>query len=85
MKMTEYKRTPLWKLKGRKARVTRMLQNSYGALHPGAVVTITGKQSGFEIRAEPCDECKVGLVMSRVSPYDIELLPREDCKQEELV
>ena len=85
MKIAEYKRTPGWKLVGRKARVNRIISNGIGAIQPGGIVEIKRKFKGFEILSEPCGECKVSLRIVKVPPSALDLLSKEECEQKGLV
>jgi hypothetical protein len=60
---------------GRKVRTTVELRNGWGVIPRDTVMTVQGNRSGLELIAEPCEHCGVRLSITRVSEYDVLLLP----------
>lgn len=66
MKASTYKRTPTWKLEGKKVKSTREIANGLGALPAGTTFTILRKYAGLELESDPCAHCGVQLRITRV-------------------
>jgi len=64
----EYERIPDREWRGVRVRVLRDLQNGFIHVEAGASGTITRKFSGFELTIDACPRCRVGAVVTRVSP-----------------
>lgn len=75
MTRQEYNRMTERQLIGRKARLTRSIQTGHLTIGKGKRVTITRKFGGFDISADACKHCGVGVRVTRVPPEDLELLP----------
>ena len=70
-----YAHTPEWKLKGRKVRTMRDLENGWGRIPAGTIATITKKHGGFSLMTEPCPHCGLRASISKVQYQDVFLLP----------
>lgn len=75
MKQSDYKRMTERQLMGRRVRVLRPLTNAWGTIPVGAECRITRKFQGFSLTSDPCSHCGVRVSMSRVNPYNVDLLP----------
>ena len=74
MKQSEYNRMTEKEFKGRVVRSLVVLQNGMFKIPAGTLFTITGKQGGLHLTSESCKYCGVMLFISRVQPYQVELL-----------
>ncbi len=75
MTRREYERMTKAQLRGRRARLTRDVQNGRGRIPAGAVVTIMGKLGGLAIESEKCSHCGIQIFATHVSPDALELVP----------
>jgi len=62
-------------LKGRQVRILRDLESKWGVIPAGTIATIIKKCGGFSLVVDPCPQCRLRAVISRVQYFDVELLP----------
>lgn len=73
--LSEYRRLPESRWKGKTVSLLRPIATNGGAIYPaGARAVIVRKLKGFEIRGEPCSCCGVRLLLKQVSPMDLEIV-----------
>lgn len=77
MNRREYDRLTGEQLRGRKVRTLCPMSNGFVEIPAGTILTIGRKFSGFTMRSEPCSLCGVRVLISRVEPQSVELLPKE--------
>lgn len=64
-------------LVGRYVALTCDVQNTNQTIAKGTILRITRKFGGIEADAEPCNHCGVGARISRLSPSDVDLMPKD--------
>ena len=74
-----HKHNAKW-FQGKKVRTTTELRNGRIVIPKGAHLTIQGKSSGFLLHGMPCDHCGVKVIISKVAPWTVEFVEREDEK-----
>ena len=77
MNRREYERMTEKQLKGRRVRSLVPLKNRIESFPSMTLFTITGKFGGLALKSDPCPTCKMQMWITRVSPGEVELLPRE--------
>lgn len=65
------------KLLGRRVRALRDLSNGNGGVKAGTLLTIRGKRGGLQLAMDYCHSCGVSWYVTKVHPYDVELLPED--------
>jgi len=70
----KYKTTPSRKWQGVRVRSLRDMQNGWAALPAGTQFTIEEKHRGFSLRADACECCGLQARISKVQPFDLEIL-----------
>lgn len=65
-------------LKGCRVRVLTELKTYYHTIPAGTICVIERKFNGLWLCGAPCPKCGIQVRVTKVSPLDIELLPKED-------
>jgi len=69
-----YRRKTSDQLKGLKVVSRREMRNGWAVLPAGTVFTIERKGKGLHLLSDPCPTCGIKVPISRVQPYDVDLL-----------
>ena len=62
------------RMTGQRVKTLRTMTTGVAVVPVGTVCTITGKFNGFELESVPCQTCGVKVLITRVSPRDVDLL-----------
>ena len=74
MNASTYRRMTLSKLQGRKVKTVRKISRGDMIVPAGTILTIVGKRGGLVLESEPCQLCRVKVLLWNVDPEDIEII-----------
>lgn len=63
---------------GRKVRLRRTISNGRYDFAAGTVMTIEDKKRGYTLKTDSCPTCGVSARVSRVEPYNVDLLESDE-------
>ena len=75
-----YKKTPERDMVGKRVQSTCEIGNQVGSLPEGTQFTIQGKQGGLCLESDPCRQCGLRLVITKVQPAHVQLLDEREAR-----
>ncbi len=77
MMTKEYQKMTERELKGRYVKSLIPMKSGMYRFPRGTIFTIQGKSGGLELETLPCPKCGISAFVTKVKPFEIELLPPE--------
>lgn len=74
MTQRDYERMTLKQMQQTRWKTLRTLQNGRMKIPEGTEVRITNKCNGLTLQGEECATCGVSVYISKVSPYDVQVI-----------